>query len=124
MGTHPIFESDFDCLTDGNCVRLLEYSSTTNKTLIKKQRIIDEKRKKPTQPKWGKRMFSHLKTKRLRPKQPNTTGKQLFDQVVKTIGLREIWFFGLQYTDVKGYTTWLKLNKKVSAQDVQPDKAH
>ena len=28
--------------------------------------------------------------------QPNTTGKQLFDQVVKTIGLREIWFFGLQ----------------------------
>ena len=32
---------------------------------------------------------------------PNTTGKQLFDQVVKTIGLREIWFFGLQYVDSK-----------------------
>ena len=47
--------------------------------------------------------------------QPNTTGKMLFDQVVKTIGLREIWFFGLQYVDSKGYTTWLKLNKKVSA---------
>lgn len=47
--------------------------------------------------------------------QPSTTGKQLFDQVVKTIGLREIWFFGLQYVDSKGYTTWLKLNKKVSA---------
>ena len=46
--------------------------------------------------------------------QPSTTGKQLFDQVVKTIGLREIWFFGLQYVDSKGYTTWLKLNKKVS----------
>lgn len=45
--------------------------------------------------------------------QPTTTGKQLFDQVVKTIGLREIWFFGLQYTDSKSYTTWLKLNKKV-----------
>ena len=45
--------------------------------------------------------------------QPSTTGKQLFDQVVKTIGLREIWFFGLQYTDTKGLTTWLKLNKKV-----------
>ncbi|CAB4062648.1 RDX [Lepeophtheirus salmonis] len=44
--------------------------------------------------------------------QPNTTGKQLFDQVVKTIGLREIWFFGLQYTDTKGFSTWLKLNKK------------
>ena len=47
--------------------------------------------------------------------QPNTTGKMLFDQVVKTIGLREIWFFGLQYVDSKGYTTWLKLNKKVGA---------
>ena len=34
-------------------------------------------------------------------------------QVVKTIGLREIWFFGLQYVDTKNYTTWLKLNKKV-----------
>jgi radixin len=47
--------------------------------------------------------------------QPSTTGKQLFDQVVKTIGLREIWFFGLQYVDSKGYTTWLKLNKKVES---------
>ena len=35
------------------------------------------------------------------PQKPNTTGKQLFDQVVKTIGLREIWFFGLQYVDSK-----------------------
>ena len=32
---------------------------------------------------------------------------------MKTIGLREIWFFGLQYTDLKGFVTWLKLNKKV-----------
>ena len=47
--------------------------------------------------------------------QPTTTGKQLFDQVVKTIGLREIWFFGLQYTDSKSYSTWLKLNKKVNS---------
>jgi radixin len=53
--------------------------------------------------------------------QPNTTGKQLFDQVVKTIGLREIWFFGLQYTDSKGLTTWLKLNKKVLSQDVRKE---
>lgn len=50
--------------------------------------------------------------------QNSTTGKQLFDQVVKTIGLREIWFFGLQYADTKGYTTWLKLNKKVLSQDI------
>ncbi|KAG1964782.1 ezrin b [Pimephales promelas] len=53
--------------------------------------------------------------------QPSTTGKQLFDQVVKTIGLREIWYFGLQYMDSKGYLTWLKLDKKVSAQDVKKE---
>lgn len=53
--------------------------------------------------------------------QQNTTGKQLFDQVVKTIGLREIWFFGLQYTDPKGFPTWLKLNKKVTQQEVKKE---
>uniref|UniRef100_A0A672MEP9 Ezrin-like n=1 Tax=Sinocyclocheilus grahami TaxID=75366 RepID=A0A672MEP9_SINGR len=53
--------------------------------------------------------------------QPSTTGKQLFDQVVKTIGLREIWYFGLQCMDSKGYLTWLKLDKKVSSQDVKKE---
>ncbi|KAM8834651.1 moesin-like [Synchiropus picturatus] len=53
--------------------------------------------------------------------QPSTTGKQLFDQVVKTIGLREVWYFGLQYQDSKGLSTWLKLNKKVTAQDVRKE---
>lgn len=53
--------------------------------------------------------------------QPSTTGKQLFDQVVKTIGLREVWYFGLQYVDTKGLSTWLKLNKKVLAQDVRKE---
>lgn len=40
----------------------------------------------------------------------------LLFQVVKTIGLREVWFFGLQYQDTKGFSTWLKLNKKVYAR--------
>ncbi|KAK7141700.1 hypothetical protein R3I93_015748 [Phoxinus phoxinus] len=53
--------------------------------------------------------------------QPSTTGRQLFDQVVKTIGLREIWYFGLQYQDSKGFSTWLKLNKRVTAQDVRKE---
>lgn len=45
--------------------------------------------------------------------------KPIFDlKVVKTIGLREIWFFGLQYKDTKGLITWLKLNKKVLSQDI------
>ena len=35
-------------------------------------------------------------------------------QVVKTIGLREVWYFGLQYVDNKGFPTWLKLDKKLS----------
>ncbi|KAK6633814.1 hypothetical protein RUM44_004421 [Polyplax serrata] len=53
--------------------------------------------------------------------QPTTTGKQLFDQVVKTIGLREVWFFGLQYTDSKGDLTWIKLYKKVMSQEVKKE---
>jgi radixin len=51
--------------------------------------------------------------------QQTTTGKQLFDQVVKTIGLREVWFFGLQYTDSKGDLTWIKLYKKVRGMSPQ-----
>ncbi|KAK0173351.1 hypothetical protein PV328_006564 [Microctonus aethiopoides] len=53
--------------------------------------------------------------------QQATTGKQLFDQVVKTIGLREVWFFGLQYTDIKGDLTWIKLYKKVMNQEVKKE---
>ncbi len=49
----------------------------------------------------------------------NTTGKELFDQVVKTIGVREIWFFGLLYIDSKDFPCWLKHNKKVLRQDLK-----
>ncbi|XP_034531687.1 ezrin a [Notolabrus celidotus] len=48
---------------------------------------------------------------------PNTTGKQLFDQVARTIGLRETWYFGLQFVDAKGFLTWLNSEKKVMVQD-------
>ncbi|VEN54532.1 unnamed protein product [Callosobruchus maculatus] len=50
--------------------------------------------------------------------QQTTSGKQLFDQVVKTIGLREVWFFGLQYTDSKGDLTWVKLYKKADKHSI------
>ncbi|ESO10615.1 hypothetical protein HELRODRAFT_185255 [Helobdella robusta] len=53
--------------------------------------------------------------------QNTTTGKQLFDQVVKTIGLRETWYFGLQFTDSQNLVTWLKLEKKVQSQDVKKE---
>ncbi|XP_061890894.1 ezrin b isoform X2 [Entelurus aequoreus] len=52
---------------------------------------------------------------------PAATGEVVFDQVVKTIGIREIWYFGLQYMDGKGYLTWLKMDKKVTQQDVRKD---
>lgn len=49
--------------------------------------------------------------------QTNTTGKQLFDQVAKLIGVREIWYFGLLYTDSKDFSCWLNMKKKVLSQD-------
>ncbi|KAE8290314.1 Ezrin Cytovillin Villin-2 p81 [Larimichthys crocea] len=52
---------------------------------------------------------------------PNTTGKQLFDQVARTIGLREIWYFGLQFVDTRGFLTWLNAEKKVMVQEVKKE---
>lgn len=51
--------------------------------------------------------------------QPNTTGKELFDQVAKIISLREIRFFGLSYVDAKDSPCWLRLTKAVLSQDVK-----
>ncbi|XP_072163875.1 merlin-like [Diadema setosum] len=47
-----------------------------------------------------------------------TTGRQLFDLVCRTIGLRETWYFGLQYEDPKHYIAWLKMDKKVKEQNI------
>ncbi|XP_035225621.1 merlin-like [Stegodyphus dumicola] len=47
------------------------------------------------------------------------TGRDLFDLVSRTIGLREIWYFGLQYVDSEGFVAWLKLDKKVRDQDIR-----
>ncbi|XP_046907951.1 NF2, moesin-ezrin-radixin like (MERLIN) tumor suppressor a isoform X2 [Hypomesus transpacificus] len=44
-------------------------------------------------------------------------GKDLFDHVCRTFGLRETWYFGLQYT-VKDAVAWLKMDKKVLDQEV------
>ncbi|KAF2982781.1 hypothetical protein EK904_010096, partial [Melospiza melodia maxima] len=44
-------------------------------------------------------------------------GKDLFDLVCRALGLRETWFFGLQYT-IKGMCTWLKMDKKVLDQEI------
>ncbi|VEN61503.1 unnamed protein product [Callosobruchus maculatus] len=47
------------------------------------------------------------------------TGRDLFELVCRTIGLRETWYFGLQYEDSKGFISWLKLDKKVQDQSIQ-----
>uniref|UniRef100_A0A3Q2DHS9 Merlin n=1 Tax=Cyprinodon variegatus TaxID=28743 RepID=A0A3Q2DHS9_CYPVA len=44
-------------------------------------------------------------------------GKDLFDLVCRTLGLRETWFFGLRY-NVKDTVAWLKMEKKVLDQEV------
>lgn len=46
------------------------------------------------------------------------TGRDLFDLVCRTIGLRETWFFGLQFEDTKHFISWLKLDKRVQDQCV------
>lgn len=46
------------------------------------------------------------------------TGRDLFDLVCRTIGLRETWYFGLQYEDSKGFISWLKLDKRVQDQGI------
>lgn len=48
-------------------------------------------------------------------------GGELFEQVCRAFGLREEWFFGLQYEDTKGNICWLKKEKKVIDQNVNKE---
>lgn len=54
--------------------------------------------------------LKHVKQRLLQVK---WKGKDLFDLVCRTLGLRETWFFGLRY-NVKDTVAWLKMEKKVS----------
>ncbi|CAH8623238.1 unnamed protein product [Schistosoma intercalatum] len=52
---------------------------------------------------------------------PKSTGKYLFDLVCSTIGLRETWYFGLQFYSFfpngrMQLSHWLKLDKKIVSQ--------
>uniref|UniRef100_A0A183C6L0 Moesin/ezrin/radixin homolog 1 n=1 Tax=Globodera pallida TaxID=36090 RepID=A0A183C6L0_GLOPA len=53
----------------------------------------------------------------------DSVGQHLFDTVCKIIGLREIWYFGLCFTNRKGFTCWLQMDKRIRDQNVpkQPD---
>ncbi|KAE8625038.1 hypothetical protein XENTR_v10006138 [Xenopus tropicalis] len=47
----------------------------------------------------------------------NWKGSVLFGLACETLGLKESWFFGLQFTS-NGMDTWLKLDKKILQQDL------
>uniref|UniRef100_A0A8C4RB02 NF2, moesin-ezrin-radixin like (MERLIN) tumor suppressor n=1 Tax=Eptatretus burgeri TaxID=7764 RepID=A0A8C4RB02_EPTBU len=47
-------------------------------------------------------------------------GQELFDHVCRTLGVREWWYFGLSY-QVKDTVAWLKMDKKIMAQDIPKD---
>ncbi|KAL5104928.1 Radixin [Taenia crassiceps] len=49
----------------------------------------------------------------------STNGKRLLDNVARTIGLREVWYFGLLYRTNDGEESWLNLDKKISAIDIK-----
>lgn len=51
----------------------------------------------------------------------NATGGELFEQVCRAFGLREDWYFGLQYMDTKNNVSWLKKDKKVIDQNINKD---
>ena len=46
--------------------------------------------------------------------QRKALGRELFELVAKTLGIREVTYFGLSYVDEKGYRAWLKDDKRVS----------
>lgn len=53
--------------------------------------------------------------------QKNALGQDLFNQVVSTIGLREVWYFGIQYIDKDNNPAFLRLDKKISSNEFAPD---
>jgi len=55
------------------------------------------------------------------PVQVKITGKALFELVCKTVGLRESWYFGLQYKDANGTAWWLRMGEKVLGQITDKD---
>lgn len=50
-----------------------------------------------------------------------STGNDLFEMVTRAFGLREEWYFGLQYEDTKGNICWLKKEKKVVDQNINKE---
>ncbi|KRY77209.1 Merlin [Trichinella pseudospiralis] len=47
------------------------------------------------------------------------TGRELFELVCRTIGLRETWYFGLQFINKKGYFGWISFDLRITSQDIK-----
>jgi len=60
-------------------------------------------------------LFASLYLFDIVPPQGRATGQELFDMVARTVGLREVWYFGLRYVDDKGFISWLRPEKKVAS---------
>ena len=48
-----------------------------------------------------------------------TLGRELFDNVLQTTGIREKWYFGLQFSDINDNKCWLDMEKKVTGQRIR-----
>ena len=48
-----------------------------------------------------------------------TLGRELFDNVLQTTGIREKWYFGLQFSDINDNKCWLDMEKKVLGQRIK-----
>jgi len=53
--------------------------------------------------------------------QKSSGAKALFDQVITTTGIREIWYFGLQFTDVRNQPAWLNLTKRLNQHEIKKE---
>ncbi|PAV87959.1 hypothetical protein WR25_20246 [Diploscapter pachys] len=50
--------------------------------------------------------------------EPTWTGRHLYEAACRIIGLRESWFFGLQFTNKKQLPCWLQMDKQIRKQDI------
>merc|ERR1711935_1032408 len=132
MGTHPIFESDFDCLTAtiaGPCCRvslcgqryccvlLLPLPAACSRfwCCLPDMNALFRSRRHPVQVKVTTQaevldfqVYSRDKV------------KDIFDRVCNAISVREKWFFGLAVETNEGLV-WLKHNKELMRQPIQTE---
>lgn len=61
---------------------------------------------------------NHMEGSELYELKSGLTGQQLFDQVVEALGMTPLNLYSFQYKDAKDCDAFLKLDKKISSQDI------